>query len=138
MSRDQKGFTVIEVMVVLAIIGLLAAILIPTLLKARQRAGRNAQIKSSEEAAQIYPLKSGKTLTIGNNSFVPLNLKGDIQDAGVARIILLAEASFEKYNPDKKVLVWTVEKQPDSSATHPKIFGLWAHHEPVPVVLEKR
>ena len=60
----QKGFTLVEIMIVVAIIGLLAAIAIPNFVKARQTAQTNACINNMrqiESAKEQYALENGLT-----------------------------------------------------------------------------
>lgn len=62
--RKRHGFTLVEIMIVVAIIGLLAAIAIPSFLKARESARRTAcinNLRNIDAAKDQYALEFGGT-----------------------------------------------------------------------------
>jgi prepilin-type N-terminal cleavage/methylation domain-containing protein len=65
-GRSRAGFTLVEIMIVVAIIGLLAAIGIPNFVRARQTAQANACINNLrviDEAKQQWALETGQNAT---------------------------------------------------------------------------
>jgi len=74
----NKGFTLIEIMIVVAIIGLLAAIAVPNFVKARTQSQTNACINNlrqvdsgKEQCALEFKLASGGTVTTASvNTYI--------------------------------------------------------------------
>ncbi|MCK9172682.1 type II secretion system major pseudopilin GspG [Desulfuromonas thiophila] len=63
LARDQRGFTLIEVMVVVVILGILAGVVVPKLLDRPEQARRTKaemQVRSLEEALGLYKLDNGQ------------------------------------------------------------------------------
>ena len=61
--NSNKGFTLVEIMIVVAIIGLLAAIAIPNFVKAREASQKSAcisNLKQIEGAIAVYAMENGK------------------------------------------------------------------------------
>jgi len=83
----KAGFTLVEIMIVVAIIGLLAAIAIPNFVKARATSQANAcinNLKQIDAAANEWALEKGKknsdTIVLGTDltPYIKLNSAGNI------------------------------------------------------------
>jgi len=60
--KEQKGFTLIELMIVIVIIGILATLLIPRIMERPEEARRikaKADIKTIESALKLYKIDTG-------------------------------------------------------------------------------
>ena len=78
--RSRKGFTLVEIMIVVAIIGLLSAIAIPSFLKARDTARRNAclnNLRNISAAKDEYAIEYGG---VASTTLVASNVSLYIKD----------------------------------------------------------
>lgn len=69
--RKRKGFTLIELMIVISIIGVLAAIAIPNFRQARKKSNQRACYANQKTvlgALEMYNLDTGQATTIAGNT----------------------------------------------------------------------
>ncbi len=81
-TSNKAGFTLVEIMIVVAIIGLLAAIAIPNFVRARKTSQTNACINNLRQidgAKQQWALEKGKTSAdaVVNTDIQPYLGRGD-------------------------------------------------------------
>lgn len=105
-TKTKKGFTLIEIMIVVVIIGLLSAIAIPSFLKAKER----AENSKYETATRILNGEADYLLSKGATSVTPavcaanVDLKGLVPDGAEELLEIGADWSvsqcFSAYTGD--------------------------------------
>ncbi|HEX9190904.1 MAG TPA: type II secretion system major pseudopilin GspG [Candidatus Deferrimicrobiaceae bacterium] len=102
--RDRAGFTLIEIMVVIVILGLLAALVVPKLIGRTEEAKKTqsrVQIKSIEQALELFKL---------DNGFFPTT------DQGLEALVRLPDAGRVPKNYRKGGYLDRVPKDPWGNA----------------------
>jgi prepilin-type N-terminal cleavage/methylation domain-containing protein len=87
-TKQSAGFTLVEIMIVVAIIGLLAAIAIPNFAKARETANRNAcvnNLRQIDGAKDLAALENGLSDGGAVDTYVGAYLKGGLPTCPVGR-----------------------------------------------------
>jgi type IV pilus assembly protein PilA len=85
LRNDQKGFTLIELMIVIAIIGILAAIAIPNFLAYRTRGMNQAAEQTGKNfmnLAMAYFADTGREVTVAEGSTPGFTKDADVVMAG--------------------------------------------------------
>jgi general secretion pathway protein G len=102
--RDRAGFTLIEIMVVIVILGLLAALVVPKLI------GRTEEAKKTQSRVQIRSIEQALELFKLDNGFFPTT------DQGLEALVRMPDAGRSPKNYRKGGYLDRVPKDPWGNA----------------------
>jgi prepilin-type N-terminal cleavage/methylation domain-containing protein len=82
--RESAGFTLVEIMIAVVIIGLLAALAIPAFQKVQQAAQNSrfiSDLRTFAQGFETYSMKNGAWPPNAGTGVVPTGMSGEIKDA---------------------------------------------------------
>ena len=98
-NNNKKGFTIVELVIVIAVIAILAAVLIPTFTGVTEKAQKSAALQNAENAWKEF---QGEYADKMDN---PAEFDGAIQSGDY--YIVVTDGQFEKEGDDIKVVKGT-------------------------------
>ncbi len=83
-TRERRAFTLVEILIVVVILGILAAIVVPTFAGATDESRRGAFVESLHsmiQSAEIYQARTGRFIPDSSSGVFPPELDGYIRES---------------------------------------------------------
>ncbi len=77
-ENNKKGFTIVELVIVIAVIAILAAVLIPNLSRLVEKANESKAMQQAKAAYEAYLLKEEETAAAGDKVTTPAEHMDDV------------------------------------------------------------
>ena len=77
-KTNKKGFTIVELVIVIAVIAILAAVLIPNLSRLVEKANESKAMQQAKAAYEAYLLKEEETAEAGDKVTTPAEHMDDV------------------------------------------------------------
>ena len=105
-NKNQKGFTLVELIIVIAILGILAALLVPRIMGNVSEATRNREISNARTiASEITTFNAVKAAEGGDNMFIPHADGGVLTKEDLKKLPDGLKISEENFPSDKYVKI---------------------------------
>ena len=120
-TQNKKGFTIVELVIVIAVIAILAAVLIPTFINLTKKANESnltVMVTNLNKSLRTYEALNGEQKTMHGAVLAA-------QDAGYDLIKLASEQSepWIVYDPEKREFVKEADVAEDKKAKYFKVYG---------------
>lgn len=105
-NKNQKGFTLVELIIVIAILGILAALLVPRIMGNVSEATRNKEISNARTiASEITTFNAVKAAEGGENMFIPEAADGVVKEGDLDKLPAGLEISRENFPNERYVKI---------------------------------